>query len=118
MGGPSVSYKTKVAVLGFWNRLVKMPNTRLTKKIFLHDKTFNTCTWSSQVLKILKKIYGEQSQFDHFMGGIDLIEAKSLPVTQDKEKMEYRGEKILKTPHIRNLKKQFWKRMLRRQFSL
>ena len=34
MGWPSVSYKTKVAVLRFWNRLVKMPNTRLTKNIF------------------------------------------------------------------------------------
>ena len=109
MGWPSVSYKVKVAILRFWNRLVKMQNTRLTKKNFLTDKTYKKCTWSSYVIKILRNLYGEQAQFEQFMGGIDLTEAKSLLSTLDREHWDIEVKNKPKLRTYRTLKTCFEK---------
>ena len=69
MGWPSTTNKIRTSVFRFWNRLVNMSNSRLTKKIFLNDLKVKKCTWSSQVLKIFRDLYGEESQLADFLGG-------------------------------------------------
>ena len=109
MGWPSVSNKIKITILRFWNRLIKMPNTRLTKKIFIHDKTIKKCTWSSQVLKILRDLYGAETELDHFLGGIDLTEARTLLSTKDQENWENEVKKFPKLRTYITLKDNFGK---------
>ena len=111
MGWPSVSNKIKITILRFWNRLVKMSNTRITKKIFLHDKSnaHKKGTWSSQVLKILRDLYGAEAQLDHFSGGIDLTEAKTLLSTKDQENWEKEVKRFPKLRTYITLKSKFGK---------
>ena len=67
--------------------------------MFLQNKTIKKYTWSLQVLKILKDLFGEHIQTEQFMGGIDLIEAKTLLSSKDKEhwNMEVRKFSKLRT---------------------
>ena len=69
MGWPSASCKIKIAVFRFWNRLVKMADSRLTKRIFMNDQTVKKYSWSSYVLKIFRELYDDTSQLDNFAGG-------------------------------------------------
>ena len=48
----SLKYTRYIAMLRLWNRLIKMNNTRLTKRIFLwcHDNPGNT--YSEDIMKI------------------------------------------------------------------
>ena len=113
MGWPSVSQKVKIAVFRYWNRLINMSNTRLTKKIFLHEiflkgKKFKF-TWSSQVRKILRDLYGEDVQTEHFMGGIDLAEAKTLLSTKDREHWDREVKNFPKLRTYATLKTSFGK---------
>ena len=81
----------------------------MTKKIFLQDKTVKKCTWSSQVLNILKEIYGQETQLDNFTGEIDLTEAKSLLSAKYEEDWNTEVKKIPKLRTYATLKTGFGK---------
>ena len=109
MGWPSVSSKIRASVFRLWNRLINMSNSRLTKKIFLNDITVKKCTWSSQVLKILRDLYGKESQLGDFLGGVNLPEVKLLLIQKDSENWKKDVENFPKLRTYRTLKSQFGK---------
>ena len=109
MGWPSVSSKIRASVFRLWNRLINMSNSRLTKKIFLNDITVKKCTWSSQVLKILRDLYGKESQLGDFLGGVNLPEVKLLLTQKDSENWKKDVENFPKLRTYRTLKSQFGK---------
>jgi hypothetical protein len=43
-------------MLRLWNRLVKMDNNRLTKKIFLWDKDHGNLSWNSEIRQIFHSL--------------------------------------------------------------
>ena len=62
MGWEPTINKRKLNMLRLWNRLVDLPNDRITKKIFLWDHSVNRNNWCSDV----KKLFGEIQQIDCF----------------------------------------------------
>ena len=102
MGWPSTSQKVAVTIFRLWNRFVNMPNHRITKRIFLNDQTVKKGTWSSQVLKKLKDLYGEDTQLSQFKEGVDLTEIKAL--LREKEIETWKKE-VTKYPKLRTYTK-------------
>lgn len=60
MGWMPSKYRRFCNIMLLWNRLLKIEDTRLTKKIFLYD--YNSCknNWSSEVKSILGSVQMEQ----------------------------------------------------------
>lgn len=56
MGWISTQHRRWVNMLRFWNRLVNMPDYRLTKKIFLYDYDCIGKTWCSDIKSILQQV--------------------------------------------------------------
>ena len=56
MGWTSPVVRRKMNILRLWNRLEKMSDTRLTKRIYLWDKSQNRNNWSRDCKKVLKEI--------------------------------------------------------------
>ena len=44
-----------------WNRILSMDNSRLTKQVFLWDKSLNNSNWSSEINQILQKVSMSES---------------------------------------------------------
>ena len=61
MGWISLKYRRYVAMLKFWNRLVHMDNTRLTKQVFLwcYDNPVNN--WCDEIRKIAETFHVEHT---------------------------------------------------------
>lgn len=55
MGWMPAKFRKMKNMLRYWNRLVKMPNDRLTKKIFMHNQTVNS-KWCQEIQEIFAKI--------------------------------------------------------------
>ena len=57
-GWTSCFTRHKLASLRLWNRLISMPPTRLTKKIFIWDLTYcqERGTWSNHILEIFREL--------------------------------------------------------------
>ena len=61
MGWLPCMYKQYKHVVRFWNRMIKMPDTRLTKRIFLRDllvseNTNNVFTWSKKFYQLASNL--------------------------------------------------------------
>jgi len=116
MGWPSTSNKMKTCVCRFWNRLIKLPTSRLTKQIFLNDLKVRKCTWSSQALKILKTLYGEDTTLNDFMEGINLQQVKTKLNELDEENWKREIVKFPKLRTYRLFKTKFGKENYTQQF--
>ena len=70
---PSV-YKRMITIIRFWNRLLNMPDHRLTKKVFIYDYEKCINNWSSDVKNVLTML----SLNSHFtdLTEINLTDAK------------------------------------------
>ena len=57
-GWTSCFTRHKLASLRLWNRLISMPPTRLTNKIFIWDLTYcqERTTWSNHILEIFREL--------------------------------------------------------------
>ena len=64
MGWTSPVVRRKINILRLWNRLEKMSDTRLTKRIYLWDKTQNRNNWSRDCKKVLKEIGEFELKYD------------------------------------------------------
>ncbi len=53
-------YNRKLNMVRFWNRMIKMEDTRLTKHIFNYDMQINRQNWSSEIFDIFKTYNLEQ----------------------------------------------------------
>ena len=71
---PSV-YRRWVSIIRFWNRLVLMDNTRLTKTVFIHDYYLCVKNWSSGIKQIMIKL-GCVHNFND-ISAINMSKAKS-----------------------------------------
>ena len=67
--------RRKVEMVRLWNRLVTMPDNRLTKKVFLWDKDLSSKNWSSEIKRLLADI-GLSEYFDLYMP-VDLNTVKN-----------------------------------------
>ena len=56
MGWTDIYIKQSVCMIRFWNRMISMDYSRLTKIIFLWDYNLENKTWNASVLKILSSI--------------------------------------------------------------
>ena len=83
MGWVNSNTRRKIEMLRLWNRLIKMDNSRLTKKIFLWDKDKNVRNWSNEVLKLLTDIGLEQNFYQSALADLDYC--KDILFSSDKE---------------------------------
>ena len=69
-------YRRWVNVLRYWNRLVKMDNSRLTKRVFEEDYILGANNWCGEV----REIMGHLHLIDHYNNKttVDLPRAKAL----------------------------------------
>lgn len=65
-----------VNMLRFWNRLISMNNSRLTKKVFLWDKNSTVSTWCSDVFQIFDSVSMSSSFFNNSIIVTDEIKGK------------------------------------------
>ena len=49
MGWEDINISQKIYMLRFWNRLIQMDNSRITKQIFLWDYSLSNKTWCSDI---------------------------------------------------------------------
>ena len=63
-----------VNILRLWNRLVKMNDSRITKKIFLYDYSFNNKSWCSDVKSILSFVNMEDIYRNKLTCDVNIIE--------------------------------------------
>ena len=49
LGWLSVRYRWYKCMVNYWNRLVKMSDNRLTKRVFIYDRERNRGNWSSDM---------------------------------------------------------------------
>ena len=54
MGWPECRQRRMINMIRFWNRLVKLNDDRLTKRVFLWDYEINHNNWSSEIQNILE----------------------------------------------------------------
>ena len=62
MGWYPIAYQFKMNMLRHWNRLVKLHDDRLTKKVFLWDLSICRNTWCANIKKVFTEI-GKQECF-------------------------------------------------------
>jgi hypothetical protein len=83
-GWVSCTTRRRTEMLRFWNRIVDMSDSRLTKKVFMWDysKRTNKGNWNSDVYKLFSKI----DKVDIYRGltKVDIQVAKGLLIEQDK----------------------------------
>ena len=96
MGWMNCATRRKIEMLRFWNRLVEMENSRLTKKIFLWDKDVNPRNWSKDISKILTDI-GLEEHF-HLMETVDLKHCATTLFLADKEIW---SQQVVNVPKLR-----------------
>ena len=65
LGWLSVRYRRYKCMVNYWNRLVKLADNRLTKRVCIYDRERNrdTCNWSSN-MKIVYLLLGVDDIFD------------------------------------------------------
>ena len=56
MGWVSSQTRRFINIMKYWNRLIKMHHSRLTKGVFLWDKSCNAPNWCFDVKEILESI--------------------------------------------------------------
>ena len=56
MGWTDIYIKQSVCMIRFWNRMISMDYSRLTKRIFLWDYNLENKIWNASVLKILSSV--------------------------------------------------------------
>ena len=83
MGWMSTENRQYLSMLRFWNRLLKLPDNRLTKRIFIDDfylAQFGHENWCSNVFKILEKLNLEHLFYERKM--VDITEIKDQLVNK------------------------------------
>ena len=80
MGWVGIEIKQSLCMIRYWNRLLEMDHTRLTKRIFLWDYNLITGTWSNEVLKIFTSIDSESMYTDRITCNVNVIEMKLLEI--------------------------------------
>ena len=63
LGWLSVRYRRYKCMVNYWNRLVKMSDNRLTKRVFIYDRERNRDNWSSD-MRIVYLLLGMDDIFD------------------------------------------------------
>ena len=48
--------RRKICIIRFWNRLINMRDSRLTKQVFLADYNQNSKNWCSEIEKIFDSV--------------------------------------------------------------
>ena len=61
--------RRKVAMIRFWNKLLILPNNRITKQVFLWDNTFRRNSWSADI----KKRFFEMNSGDNFKNRLSSV---------------------------------------------
>ena len=56
MGWLGCKERRFISIIRYWNRLIRMSNNRLTKKIFLYDYNIKHNNWSSEIENILESV--------------------------------------------------------------
>ena len=56
MGWPETKYYFTIGLLRYWNRIIDMPDDRLTKILFLEDYQNKCNNWSNEICKLLHGI--------------------------------------------------------------
>lgn len=96
MGWVSLSVHRRVSMARFWNRLVNMDNSRLTKRIFVWDYQINNKNWSSQM-----NIIFDQSENTNAFNNIHECNIDQVFESLSKEFASYWQEQIQHKPKLR-----------------
>ena len=90
MGWISPVVRRKLDIIRLWSRLDKMQDTRLTKRIFLWDKSLKLNNWSRDCKKVLKEI-GYEDIWNMSASDINLKELlkEARNVLMDKVKAQW-----------------------------
>ena len=86
MGWMLTENRQCLSVLRFWNRLLKLPDNRLTKQIFIDDFYLAQSgheNWCSNVFKILEKLNLEHLFYERKMGDIKEIKDQLMNKQSD-----------------------------------
>ena len=83
MGWMNSQVRRHINMIRLWNRLIKMEDSRLTKKVFLWDHALCKNNWSEEILKIFTKIEFVDIFYNKDVLDIDFIQEKLS------EKMQY-----------------------------
>ena len=76
--------RRQINILRFWNRLIKLDDNRLTKKVFLWDYELKINNWSSEVENILDDLSMH-----------NILQNKTIcPMKQLEEKLKFEYEKV------------------------
>ena len=76
MGWTNCRQRRHECILKFWNRLIKMENSRLTKRVFLHDFSLKHNNWSNNVCSILSDLDMQASFENMTVVDINLVREK------------------------------------------
>ena len=82
LGWLSSKTRRKLNMIRYWNRLIQMDNSRLTKRIFLWDYRLNSNNWSSEISQILDE-YSLLGEFENqnFINR-DILQKRALEVEE------------------------------------
>ena len=97
MGWLSANSRHKISILNFWNRLCKIPEDRLTRRVFDWDRLYSNKrgTWSSAAKGILNEIGNSDNFIDASCCNIDYaLSIISLHDDVDWEDKRFRSEKL------------------------
>ena len=97
MGWTTANSRHKILILKFWNRLIEMPDTRVTKNVFIWDisHSHRKGTWSHYVKGILNDIGCED--VSHNIVTVDIVFAKDCIIEHDRIQRDvkrYRSDKL------------------------
>ena len=76
MGWSSAKLRRHVNMIRFWNRLVSMDSSRLTKKIFDWDHSLSKQNWSDNILQILQNSNLEHIFYNKTQCDLEIISEK------------------------------------------
>jgi hypothetical protein len=86
MGWMSCYYRHCLSMLRLWNRLIKLPANRLTKKIFVDDFHLALSghdNWSSNVLKVLSNVKLESLFYEQRPIDIEMVKEKLMDMHEE-----------------------------------
>jgi hypothetical protein len=86
MGWMSCYYRHCLGMLRLWNRLIKLPANRLTKKIFVDDFHLALSghdNWSSNVLKVLSNVKLESLFYEQRPIDIEMVKEKLMDMHEE-----------------------------------
>lgn len=96
MGWTPSKYRKQINLLRFWNRVVKMPDDRLTKKIFNHNFNVEN-NWNIKVKEILRELNEEDKYMQKMPCNLNECESKLQPLIESEWKTQSQNKPKLRT---------------------